>query len=634
MFRRNLFHVWFGILTLSCMFLMGQKSWAPPCDNPTCRAQELREQGYSDLEIGELLIQEFNLGASDLAIVLKDVLEYSTPLDAGLLLKSLDFPEYAIQSALIEVYEVYAAIVDIRSNTGMPPPVPEDGFTGVVFCSPDARSTEPYIPGLFGKLAGPGDINVGIGGDFRWVWVKYDLVPVTSDRNVVTGIRAEYWPSWVGTCPEGWTIISALTTYTDCGSGNKIGMCARYEPFKDAEKFVTNVGISYGDTYNPASKCSAVGLSNANIWPLYTNYKDIHYDCGDEHWVYFCYDQAQKWPPRPTTIEVSDNEKLALLEQYAPQVFFTGNEDYFPSSVEWSFRHVFRYSPNTVPAYYYEVPWIFDYHLFLPPDSNYYLSPYGAMEYGSKVLTYFAGCNGSATEEPCLLSDAPAYAFWHKQTIPLGGQEMEVADLTYFFYYPYNRGKEVGGGVWESHVGDWEKTTVRLSLVYNPSIGWEIKPIHLFVSAHSFGTSHPWDTISIVADTDHPKVYSANGGHGNYVTAGTQRYSMQSILGYHYFLYDYTDEVFNWDTWTNLETFDYDAENGLGSSTWPRWMSRDYTASCAPDNPGCDPYDPSSGPIYRWGTDEFDCLLGQVCHLTAGPTGPIEKGIWDDPYEP
>ena len=123
------------------------------------------------------------------------------------------------------------------------------------------------------------------------------------------------------------------------------------------------------------------------------------------------------------------------------------------------------------------------------------------------------------------------------------------------------------------------------------------------------------------------------------MTAGRQRYGKIVAAGVTIaFLYDYTGEGEQWDTWTNLETFDYDAEQGLASSVWPRWMSTDYEAACAPNNPGCDPYDPASGPIYRWGTYKFGCeeIFGQdiACRMEVGPTGPIAKGIWDDPYEP
>jgi len=99
------------------------------------------------------------------------------------------------------------------------------------------------------------------------------------------------------------------------------------------------------------------------------------------------------------------------------------------------------------------------------------------------------------------------------------------------------------------------------------------------------------------------------------------------------FLADYTRQGAQWDTLTSLETFDFDGNYGLGSSIWPRWMSTDYTVPCASDDPGCDPYNPSSGPIYRWGTNEFgSCDI--ECRMAKGPTGPVDKGMWNNPYTP
>lgn len=630
-------------------------------NHPRIRARVLYEQGYSAMKIGQALLTEFNLGALDIAeilhaenftdvevgetlldlgfspeevtLALRDVFNLAA-YDAGLVLKDLGFNEYTIQSLLIDIYNVYAAIVDITSTVNNDPSQGPAGYTGLAFCSQGTRCTQPFIPGLLGQFVTPSDINKGIGGDFRYVYAKYELVPKTSDTPVVKGIKAFHWPYWDVYCPTEWTPVSNLTTGTK-DSCYRVGMCALYEPINDTQTFITNLGISFGDFGNPATKCSAVCGANANIWPLYTDNYDIHKGCEDEHWVYFCYNQAQSWPARPTTIDVSDNEKLAQLEQYAPRVFMHPSERFYPSSVEWSYDHLFRYSPDDLPEFIPSHPTeTLLYHLFPPADSNYYLSPKQIIGSPSDWLEYHYGCNGSATVKPCQLSDAQVYAFWNKQKIPWAGEEIEVVDLTYFFYYPYNRGKEYFNTIWGSHVGDWEHVTVRLSWVYNTSTGWEIKPIHLFVSAHDFGTAHPWDTISKVPGSDHPIVYSAEGSHGNYVSAGTQRYGKIVKLGITLaFLYDYTGEGSQWNTWTNLQTFDYDAEHGLGISIWPRWMSKNYTAACAPDNPGCDPYDPASGPIFRWGTYEFgSCDI--ECRMAKGPTGPADKGIWNDPYEP
>jgi len=480
------------------------------------------------------------------------------------------------------------------------------------------------------------------------VYVKYDLVPKTSSQEVVTAIKAQHWAYWQVSCPDGWTPVGPLTTKTK-SSCYRIGLCALYKPFNDAETFVTNTGISYGKFANPASKCQAVCGANSNLWPMYTDGLDIHWGCGDERWVYFCYNQAQAWPSRPLTMEFTKDEKLTLLEQYAPRLIFHPNERFYPSSVEWSFDHLFRYSPNDLPDF---IPWPpLPYHLFDPPDDRYYVATKKIFASPSDWFDYHYGCNGSATNTPCQLSDAPAYAFWNEQTISQEEEDIEVVDLVYFFYFPYNRGKEYFDTIWGNHVGDWEHITVRLGWVYNQSTGWEIRPIHMFVSAHDFGTSHPWDTVTTISGTDHPVVYVAEGGHGIYATEGPEhRYGKVKIIGVTLaFLFDYTGEGKQWDTWNRLETLDFDTQTGLGDSIWPRWLpgtgwatpedknaylKSEYAKPCADDLPGCNPYDPASGPIYRWGNNEFRCDVPGVCRMEKGPTGPIDKGMWDNPFEP
>ncbi len=81
-----------------------------------------------------------------------------------------------------------------------------------------------------------------------------------------------------------------------------------------------------------------------------------------------------------------------------------------------------------------------------------------------------------------------------------------------------------------------------------------------------------------------------------------------------------------WDTWLNVETYDHGAQQGLGTSLWPVWMSTDFDEPCA--EPGCDPSDPASGAIYRWGNPECGSVFG-ICRLCDGPTGPVSKGVWD-----
>ncbi len=66
MFRKNLITVWFGIMVLSGMFLMGQESWPPvdPCAEINCGAHGTCKEGVCDCDAGyqgelcDALIQE------------------------------------------------------------------------------------------------------------------------------------------------------------------------------------------------------------------------------------------------------------------------------------------------------------------------------------------------------------------------------------------------------------------------------------------------------------------------------------------------------------------------------------------------------------------------------------------------
>jgi len=251
---------------------------------------------------------------------------------------------------------------------------------------------------------------------------------------------------------------------------------------------------------------------------------------------------------------------------------------------------------------------------------NYWLRTWEGLE-GSDVLDFFYGCYGHSTSNRCTINDVPVYAFWVKKSVKVGEDLFDYVDLVYFFYYPYNRGKEVGGTVWGNHVGDWEHITVRLMWAYDDQTGWSIQPVQIYVPAHDFGFIYEWDEFPKRNDT-HPVVYSAKGSHGIWPTAGRHKYGEAAGED----LTDWTSEGTAWDTWNYLEAFDYNAKQGLGGSTWPLWMSDDFT------NPGTcgNPSNPACGPIFRWGNMENECWSDPInqCILATGPTGPISKGVW------
>ncbi len=294
-----------------------------------------------------------------------------------------------------------------------------------------------------------------------------------------------------------------------------------------------------------------------------------------------------------TTGGVIDPRYEALVT-YAPRVWMDSGEKYFPSTVEFAFAEMTRFADG---------------------EGKYWVRSTEALGSPSDTLPFFGGD----------LDNAPVYAFY-------ADKGMDVVDLVYFFWYPYNRGKEVVDTIWGNHVGDWEHITVRLLRGEDDVLS----PSQIYLSAHSFGGVYEWGEVEHFEET-HPVVYSAEGSHGVWSTPGDHVYMTigEKVLGACVTLVctdltDITSAGTAWDTWENVAGFDYGEQEGLGGESWPVWMSDDFTAV------GEGPAEvPGGGPIYRWGNVE-DCstlgldisdLIG-VCRLEDGPTGPISKNVW------
>jgi CSLREA domain-containing protein len=564
------------------------------------------------------------------------------------------YPVYVLDSAsvILPPDEGYLAIVDVFvTNKDAPERIPPDAtYTGVTWLQVPAGNpicTVPYEPDDPGAYVEPHDINEGIGGHWVYLWVRYDWVETIDDTPVLVDIAVHNWDtgsSWEVNCPDGWEPAhgdagGALTTQAD-SSCDRNGLCVRYAPMNETDTFITNLNISL--TGGSEALVPALCPANEGYWPMRQDGLDIHMGCGDGKWMFLTYNQARPWPAMPSSLPApSDTEKASSLHRYAPRVWLADYEPdhpegeiYFPSSVEWSFEHLDRI--------YYSGNWWLTTEEH-PPDA-------------SSVLDYFYGCDGLHTSSPCNLKDVPVYAFWDEVEIDVAGDSVLVHDLIYFYFYPYNRGKEVADTVWGNHVGDWEHVSVRLTPQWDEGNGWMLNPAQIYLSSHDFGRNYAWDQIAkevgyeiylplilhqassalnagfsqsqqIALDgstssiATHPVVYAAWGAHGNWRDPGAHVYAHLPIGGV---LTDWTGAGTAWDTWRRILAFDYDTKLGLSGSTWPVWMSKDY------DDPLIGDSNPASGPIYRWGNDERECnsLFGQ-CILESGPTGPVDKGVWD-----
>ncbi|WP_162341863.1 Vps62-related protein [Paenibacillus paridis] len=268
----------------------------------------------------------------------------------------------------------------------------------------------------------------------------------------------------------------------------------------------------------------------------------------------------------------SDISKRQLLETFAPKIWFAQGEAYFPSSVEFTFPYVDRYLNPNSGKYEFKTKTTLD--------------PY------TLKLPYFSGD----------LANAPIYAFWVEK-------EYNNVDMVYFQFTPYDLGKNVLGTEVGDHVGDWERVTVRLAKFVDHNTNY-LKPVQVFYGSHSFGTTYNWDEVTKLNQT-HPVAYSAFGSHGMWKDQGTHVYQELVVTQ----LTDVTNQGTAWDTWNNIQAFQYYPNlatgHGLGNA-WPSWLDKDYT-------------NPNSGSVYRFGNPAQGTFFGQPL-FADGPTGPQEKG--------
>lgn len=289
--------------------------------------------------------------------------------------------------------------------------------------------------------------------------------------------------------------------------------------------------------------------------------------------------------------EYKQTTKVEYLRRYAPRVWFHSEESYWPSTVEWSFHFLKR-------SWWRKEWWLFTKQELDKPSS---------------VLPYFHGADPKRqwTDVPLKLDEVPVYAFRH----PV---DKDTVDLLYFFYYPYNRGKEVVDTIFGNHVGDWEHVTVRLTLQRDSqgreTLAPSMNAVSFCLAYHDKDKSYVWGDVPKVQGTEHPIIYSAKDSHGSWLDPGDHEYKK--------FLTDLTDAGTNWDTWKKMECFDYDAKKGLGPTwkgTWPNWLKKDGGDKRIGNE------DPASGPVTHWGNRKSKRGWFGHWRLTDGIVGPVDK---------
>ncbi|KAJ5101504.1 hypothetical protein NUU61_003726 [Penicillium alfredii] len=128
-----------------------------------------------------------------------------------------------------------------------------------------------------------------------------------------------------------------------------------------------------------------------------------------------------------------------------------------------------------------------------------------------------------------------------------------VVDAFWFYFYSFNLGNTVVNVRFGNHVGDWEHCLVRFH---------HGKPKALFFSAHQGGDAYSYEAVEKIGQR--PVIYSAEGSHAMYATAGVHEYILPWGL-----LHDVTDRGPLWDPLLNSHAYTYDfAQDTLRASTF------------------------------------------------------------------
>lgn len=287
---------------------------------------------------------------------------------------------------------------------------------------------------------------------------------------------------------------------------------------------------------------------------------------------------------------------------YAPLTYLYSAEKWFPSDIKTHLQNV-------------------------QPEVDYVASGTSGSVTLDTLSTYASDVYLTASDGPILnpLNNTPAWALSDygipdstglseaPGTIIAVDKNSTTTDVFYFYFYSYNYGGTVLGVNNDDHVGDWEHVMIRF-------VNGE--PYAIYCSEHSAGSAFYWDVVTFGGDR--PITYVGYGGHANYVTAGTQEYTIALGL-----ITDHTDAGYLWDMtlnyrgyWYDVDTTEFSVASGAGTgaseeagetATWLSWEG-------------------------YWGDEQYpdsfldDLETGQwcistECHYTSGPTGPVAKNL-------
>jgi hypothetical protein len=177
-----------------------------------------------------------------------------------------------------------------------------------------------------------------------------------------------------------------------------------------------------------------------------------------------------------------------LINAYSPVLFFHPNEQYYPCSIEYYFKHsTLQDSDNNIVS---ATP----------------LTPQNICSYDvAEMEKTFLKIDKSAWEGPNNILNTPMYVSV--------AETINTYILKYIFLYAYNGSYKLGSFNIGGHDCDIEHITIHVS-----------KNLHtiteIFYSAHGTADGMWVSSANIEFTGSHPNVYIARGSHATYPTAG------------------------------------------------------------------------------------------------------------------
>jgi hypothetical protein len=353
--------------------------------------------------------------------------------------------------------------------------------------------------------------------------------------------------------------------------------------YQDTGNPMELTGISTADGVNWKTEYeSPVGLvpgttPSAGYWPG----NDIDWPAHRAPWlVVNCQIEPLQPPNYPNSTKMTDAAAQALLTKFAPVVYLSRQEQYFPASIDWYLPRVtMNFQGNNileqVTAASLSTQNRGDQYSYLIPDGT-----GGYIEAHDFQLSIVQESTYSGMPPP--IPGQPQAPFYG---VVIDNPDMSATDLLFMFFYAYNG--LAGRAFYEIgvHEADLEHVIIRLSQDQSTIVG-------MYCQAHASddafsqwyyppsSSEHPNFTFYDTSN-QHPTVYSAAESHASYTAAGEFAMGWKGWKGQ-----DSTDPGYLWNSVANVIRVSLNETSWLQYSG--RWGATDggvTLAGTSPDGP-------------------------------------------------